>query len=164
MADQPTIHALIVQAMDDTDDPHPRDVAERVIQALPKSRYEEALRESLWLLVRNTSARSHCTNDPQAGSAPGRPHAEASAHVGAMGAARWSAWIRERVSVGAGIYKFLGDCDRADVEHLATVRREHAKANAEAADRFDHLADLMRRHRASVVADLPAAAIAEVAP
>lgn len=152
MSDRLTIRALAIVAADACDDPNPRAVADALIAALPKARYEEALRESLWLYIRNLA---HTGSLNGAAIEHGRSHLEATRGVGRMGAARSLAWLRQRVSVSPGVYKFLGDCTADDLGVMADVRREHAKANAEAADRYERLAHLMRDAKAKKLADLP---------
>lgn len=156
MAERPSFYSIVADVMASCPNPHPRVVADAVIVALPKSRYEEALRESLWLYVRQVSSASHTNPDSShAVPAGGRPHSETSAGAGRMGAAVSLAWLRKSVSVSEGVYKFLGDCTADDLDVLAEVRRAHAKSNAEAADRYERLASLMREARAATLGALP---------
>jgi hypothetical protein len=58
--------------------------------------------------------------------------------------ARWARELRRVVHVGeTRAWKFLGDCDHADLLSLVAHRTREAEANTAAAARFQRLADLL---------------------
>lgn len=69
--------------------------------------------------------------------------------------------FRQRVCAG-GVWKFLGDCTREDVEALVADYRKLAAENAAKASHFDALRRLMGRKKATVVSDLAPETVAEV--
>ncbi len=84
--------------------------------------------------------------------------------LGRPKSARWEAvggWRNTVVQV-EGNYKHLGDCTVRDVAALASERREQAAQTAAMAERFDRLADLMRKRSVTTAGSLDDDEVAEI--
>lgn len=143
------LRAAVRHVLDTTDLADPRDIATKVAENVPANQRIYALTTALDPYVREAIQRRRNSN-PIIGSASPRTGSSKVAAIQAYARA-----LRDQVHVGAGAWKPLGDCTYDDLMFAAEERREHARQNAAAAERYQTLADLVRDEGAARVADLP---------
>lgn len=143
-------------------------LAKEVVGRLDRSNYEAALVQALPSLVydvlrrRGTSQadtatshpRSEAQSRPVGGGVAPRPSRKV---IGIRDAARQAraARLAERVSVGNGRTKLLGDCTAIDLRHAAAVRRSLAQANEAAAVNYERAASALEKSGVAVLRELP---------
>lgn len=151
------LRARIRAILDDTGEADPGVVADKVIGDLSSRELRPALAQTMRALVREVMRAERLTT-PQAAEnvSPGQGRSRARAVAEA-----WRAHLRDRVFVGDGTWRLLGDCSPQDVLFLVADRRQKAAELAEAAQRYQRLHDAMDRHGAGRVADLPDAVLAD---
>lgn len=152
------LRAAVAEALDTTSATHPQDIAAEVARDVPGRDLRAALALALEPFVREAIQHRRRDN-PIIGPKP----------TGHGGSAKvrgirdsWKAALRDLVHV-EGNWKALGDCGYKDLMFAAEERREHARQNAAAAERYQRLADLVAEHKVSKVSDLPTEALEEFA-
>lgn len=137
---------LIREHLATSPDPNPHNIADEVARAVPSRYLREALADALQqtvVIMASMSRNQALTKQATGFSAGGR----------AAAVKTYKGLLSERMSVGAGVWKLLGDCTKDDLEYVAEVRQAHAEQNAMWADRYRHLAK--RMNATQKVADLP---------
>ena len=130
-----------------SDSADPATVAEEVLAAIPEEHTAEALRVAIGALVRQVITNM-------------RPAASRSWYEYKKAPNRRAAWhrqmLRSRVALSTDErnWKFLGDCERADVLRAAEIRRSQAEANLRRAEQLEAVAEKLRINRATTVSDL----------
>lgn len=73
-------------------------------------------------------------------------------------------WLTDRINTAADPreWKRVGDCSFADLMFAAGQRRDQAARTSAAAERLEHLAELLRANGVERVRDLPASVLAQV--
>lgn len=142
------LRALIDEVLAEGELYEPHDIAAEVAKRTPR----QALRDA-YVLVLADYVRIHAQvstrHNPllNGGSARSRPSSK-------TGLGDW--WARQMADlVYADEWKPLGECTFDDLMVAAARRRELARQNAEAADRYEVLAKLLKDHDADTVRDLP---------
>jgi len=150
------------EVIDGTDLASPAEIAEHIVNTLDPHQLRAALRQALPTYVRavvaheRTKTRLGGMLPPVTGSGPtGPPNTSAKVRAIRNAAPGWKQALHDRIHVGGGNWKLLGDCTYDDLLFAANERRAYAKRNSEAADRFDRLAALLHRVGARSVAALP---------
>lgn len=69
---------------------------------------------------------------------------------------------RERISLGAGSYRELGDCSAEDLHQAAEMRFRHARSVEQHGERLGRLAHLLEKRGAEVVREVPVALVMEI--
>lgn len=150
-----SLSTLIVEVMTKHESPDPHVVAEAVLAAVPSRHLRTALAEVLPDYVRHF--RYYVGVDDPGTDQASRDTQSGTVRSGSSSvSARWKeagAVFRRRVFTGEA-WLFLGDCSVTHLAAVADLRRAMAKANENAADRFDTLAELVRQATGSTVADL----------
>jgi hypothetical protein len=72
---------------------------------------------------------------------------------------QWNEALRDRINVGPGEWKTLGECNRDDIRYAAELREKRAENLRESAQRFWTLLETMTEHKVERVADLPESAL-----
>ena len=134
---------VVLAEMADNPSPDPYVVAAAVVDRLDDCDLRAALAAVLPLFVRGVV------------SPAGRPHREAASEARRAGRNRARGWLATSAPGADGVYKFLGDFEVADCLAAAGERRRHAELNARAADWYERVAKLLRKHRVAVIGDLP---------
>lgn len=93
-----------------------------------------------------------------AAAPPVHGQASRSAKVAAIRAAH-ARFLRLRVNVGRNEDRFMGDCTYDDLRYAAENRRQKAAETIAAAEQYEALAALVKRHKAPTVSALPAAVL-----
>lgn len=137
------VHAV----MDETDLTSPEEIAAKVAESVPAKDLRRVLATVLRDYVRVEIGRERMTGPPA-------PNSNRSAKVTAIRDAA-PRWLRERVFVGGSAWLLLADCSYENLKFLESERLENAARSAAAAERYGRLADLVKRHKVSRVADLP---------
>jgi hypothetical protein len=150
-----SLRALVRNVLDETDLTSPDEIAEKVAASIPKDQLRAVLAMTLrdFVRVEMTRVRSAGQNDDKAQPRP----ANRSAKVTAIRDAA-PKWMRERVYVGT-TWKLLAECTYDNLMFLVADRSALAAQNSAAADRYQKIADAVKRARVACVADLSKAAI-----
>lgn len=130
----------------------PHDVASKVAETVPPDELVAVLTEAMEPYVREIMQFERM-NNPVIRPAQRR-------HSRADNARDW--WdkaLRDRVHVGHGQYKTLGDCLHDDLLYAAQERHKKAEQNIAVARRFEYLAALLDEYKVARVADLPPEAV-----
>ena len=135
----------------------PREIAEKVIESASQFEKREWLAEVLPGFVadvmradRNLALRESARRTPSR-----------SAKV-AQVRDWWGQFLASRISVD-GVWKPVGEMTVADVEVTIAERREQAARTLAQAERFAAILELMSKHGAATVADLPRESVEQVA-
>ena len=141
---------IVTRIARETQTADPKELAEKVIAAIPDEERDAAFHEAMVAFV-----MSRVTRDRR-----GVPQPGVSKKVAAVRTA-WARFLMEPVQIN-GSWKQVGDCDVAEVEILAAQRREVARKNMAHAQRFEALAADMRKQGVARVRDFksPSAALA----
>lgn len=150
------LRARIRAILDDTSETDPGVVADRVSGDLTDGEVRPALAETMRALVRDVIREDRrladaATEQPTPGQGRSRARAVAEA---------WRAHLRDRVFVGDGVWRLLGDCSPEDVAFLVSDRRRQAAELVAKAARYEGLRAAMVEHAVARVADLPDAVLA----
>jgi hypothetical protein len=129
-----------------------REYAERVVDAMPRTAYRDALLRTLPDYIRDLDRRDAGPVVPPAPVPVKGEHA--SRRVAAVARA-WHRLICRQIITPEGITKPLGDATREEVIFYADMLRAKGREILETADGFDRIADLMRKRKAERVRDLP---------
>jgi len=142
--------------IDDTSMANPHDIAAKFAEKVPQKHLRSALQQALgqYTRVMVDNRRASNSNPP--------PPAQRSSRVAAIREAAWERALRASYHVGDGGWKFLGDCEQADVVFAATERREMAKRSNARAEQLEDLAREMTAHQAAHVRDLPENVLARI--
>jgi hypothetical protein len=149
-----SLRALVRNVLDETDLTSPDEIAEKVAASIPKEQLRAVLALTLrdFVRIEMTRSRSAGQNDEK----QPRP-ANRSAKVSAIRDAA-PKWMRERVYVGT-TWKLLAECTYDNLMFLVADRSALAAQNQAAAERYQKIADAVKRARVACVADLSKAAI-----
>jgi hypothetical protein len=132
--------------------PDPHDIAGKVEPQIPDSELRSVLRHVLPVYVSARKERlSTITQQPAA------RNSGASSNRSAKVAAyqEHARFLALDVVVGPRQHKVMAACTYNDLAYAATLRREQASANLNAAEDFDELAALLRKHKSATVSKLP---------
>lgn len=160
------LRALIREVCDSSTIADPATLAKEVGKRIGRNQQREALEQALPTLVQHVISRSRSgATDTPGGQATVDIHGSSAAGGQSRKVASiretWRRMLRDRVAVAdGGAWKFLGDCTSADLAYAATIREEHARSNAAAAERFRCLAERLDEHGVETVADLPVPVLA----
>lgn len=152
------LRALVRQMLRTSEQPNPDWLVEAVLARVTEADREEALRQALPSIIREAAARERMAN-PITPSAAMPTKARGSWKVQAI-REEWQRALRNRIHVGPGDYKFLGDCTYDDLLFAASERMAIADKNAAIARSYNALAALLTEHDAKTVRDLPAEVLA----
>jgi hypothetical protein len=147
------LRASIRVVMDETDLASPDEIATKVAAGIPRDQLRAVLVLTLKAFVHaemtriRPRLRGAGLDSPAADSAKVRAIREAAPR-----------WMRERVFVGTD-WRLLSDCTYENLLFLVQDRMTHAAQNQAAADRYQRIADAVKRHKVSRVADLPKTAL-----
>lgn len=145
------LRTLVKDLLDQSDEAQPDKLARLVADAVPTEYLRGVLAETLEGYVRVIIDRRRSGN-PLIGWSGAPPITDTrSAKVQGIR----DAWLQDRVHVGSGTWKHLGDCTYQDLMHAALERRRMARLSNEAADRFEALAGILRGRGVGTVAELP---------
>lgn len=153
------LHALIREIADGSSLRGPREIAAKVAENIPTKHVRAALAEALVAYVREELTRARAIHPVT--PAAGNVNSGRSSKVAAIRDA-WRRTLAGQFHVGAGQWERLADCSYEQVAFLATERRDQAERNAAAADMFERLGKAMRKHAATVVADVPESTLAQI--
>lgn len=130
-------------------------LADTAFSRIDPADHAEALRQAMRGFVRQVigEQRADLPAGPPAHVAPSV--AATSAKVTAI-RDHWQRALRDRLNVGEGSWKFLGDCTADDLLFAAEQRREHAARNRRRAAQLDALRQQLDDHDVATVGDLPA--------
>lgn len=151
------LRSIVRETLADTSDADPGVVAEQVLAAIPKARTRDALEQTLRLFVRQIISEQRVSSPPS----NVRTIPTTSAKVAAVRDG-WQKRLRDRVHVGDGAWKFLGECTYDDLLSAAAERRDLAERNAAWARQFDSWARLLTEHDVETFAELPLTVQADV--
>lgn len=143
------IRTAVRAVMDETDLTSPEEIAAKVAESVPQRDLRRVLATVLREYVRVEIGRARMHT-----SQPEPTKANRSAKVTAIRSAA-DRWLRERVFVGDSTWLLLGECSYDNLKFLESERLENAARSAAAAERYGRLANLVKRHKVSRVADLP---------
>lgn len=150
MSDDFNLRALIRETGRSSLVADPGLIADDVFRRIPARNRDTALRQALRQFVRQVLTedrmRTHISSTPGVG---------VSSKVQGI-REHWQRALRDRLNVDDGVWKFLGECTRADLMFAADQRREQASRNRAKAAQYDALRALMEKHGVDRVADLPA--------
>lgn len=132
---------IVTRIARETQTADPKELAEKVIAAIPDEDRDAAFHEAMIAFV-----MSRVTRDRR-----GVPQPGVSKKVAAVRTA-WARFLMEPVQIN-GQWKQVGDCTAAEVDILAAQRREVARKNLEHARRFEALAKDMREKNVATVRD-----------
>lgn len=152
------LRALVRDVLRASEQPNPDWLVEAVLARVPEGEMAEALRQALPSIIREAAARERSAN-PIAPSSSMPTKAPGSWKVQAI-REEWQRALRNRIHVGPGDYKFLGDCTYDDLLFAAAERTAIADKNAAIARSYNALAALLTEHDAKTVRDLPAEVLA----
>jgi hypothetical protein len=149
--------ATVRAVIEETDLASPVEIADKVIEMVPRAAVRAALVEALPYVVQAELSRQPRSAGPQAATETVRRIQNPSAKVRAIRqhAEEWRARLRHRISVGGGEWKFLADCTATDFRTAATRRRAHAAGALANAVEFEAYAAALDEHKVSRFADLP---------
>jgi hypothetical protein len=145
----------------------PKDIAEEVRRRIKPGQRDQALAQCLPEYVREEVTRQRtittgATERSGAGGEVARPGGRArSAKVAAV-RGYWQSQLRQRIHIGRGEWRMLGDCTFTDLMYAAQERRQHAERNLAAAEEFERYAQAVQAHRVERLRDLPGAALADL--
>lgn len=151
--------ATVRSVIEETDLASPQEIADKVIEMVPRAKIRAALIEALPYLVQTELGRQRMSSP--AGPAPSgatRPRAvNQSSKVRALRqyADAWRAKLRMRVAIGHGEWKLLADCTAADFRIAADRRRAHAAGALSNAIKYEAYAAALDEHEVTRFADLP---------
>lgn len=149
------LHRLITETITTAPVDDPRDLAELVAKATPRSRLEAFYREALVGQVRvalseqRNRALSHTLTPP---ATPTRSRKVAGIRDW------WAELLSSRIHVG-GQWKTIGECGVRELEFAAEERRLLAARVLARAAAYEQLRDLLIEHGVATVAELPADAV-----
>lgn len=146
------------------------DLADKVLDQVPRSEMRAALRETLPMYIRSRIALSRNlptpepSADPYVDTKPRQASVRNSARSQAMKAIReW--WLdRVEVHVSGGGYLKLGECTFEDLMFAVEERRTRALDMVKAADRFEIVAKAVKDAGVATVADLPPKVRTDLSP
>lgn len=154
------LRALVVQTINDLDDPDPGVIAEKVLSSIPRQHLEYALRQTLRGYVRNVMTSPTTRLGPAAPSAP--PEDRQKRRVVSSRSAKrqnikeaFEQRLRDPIHVGDSCWKYLQDCTHADLVFAAEERRQKASQNLHWAAKFDERAKAVKDHGVATFGDLP---------
>lgn len=153
------LHAVAVDTVRNHPSPDPGDLAEAVLDAIPRSAYRLALRLLLRAYVREI-IRAHRLHTERPASEPPSPVTSTRAARSWKQDAMALAWQQQRIHVGDSRWEFLPDCTYDDLMVAAQERRDKAKANLREAERYETCASLIHRHGVAKLGDVPADEVA----
>ena len=154
------LRTIVRATLSETSDADPGVVAEQVLAAIPRARTRDALEQTLRLFVRQIISEQRVSSRPSTPSNV-RTIPTTSAKVAAVRDG-WQKRLRDRVHVGDGAWKFLGECTYADLLSAAAERRDLAERNAAWARQYDSWARLLTEHDVETFAELPLTVQADV--
>lgn len=143
------LRAAVDQVIDESGLIDPREIARKVAENVPARHRVDVLAEALADFVRVRQGQRRAAN-PAIGPASGRSAKVAAIRDG------WRRYLQDSVHVGDAVHLPLGQCTYADLTYAAGERQTLAARNLAAARRYESLAELLKRHDAERVADLPA--------
>lgn len=129
----------------------PGDVADEVLRQIPEQSTRAALEQALrhyvrWIIGMNRSASASEPAEKQ----------EFVPSVKVTGIREaWRKHLRDRIHVGNSIYKFHGKLTREDCRFAAKERRELARQNDAAAERFEKEDAAITEHGVETLDQLP---------
>lgn len=137
----------------------PHEIADKVFPAIPANEIPTLARRLLSGYVREYLQARRASNpvlggaretpDGASTTAP-RPSAKLAARR-----AGWPGWMLDRVHIGHGTWRRLGECTRDDLLFAAGERDTMAASNSAKAERFRTLAAKLEAHGAATVSALP---------
>lgn len=152
------VHAVMAE----TDLTSPEEIAAKVAEDVPAKALRAVLARVLRTYVRielgiSRMPTMHVPDPANPVSSPNirTPGSARSAKVRAIREAA-PGWLRDRVYIGNHIWKMIGDCTYENLRYLESERVDNAERSRAAAARYGRLADLVKKHKAARVADLPA--------
>ena len=148
------LRALVVATLKSSITPDPGAIADAVFASIGERDQPAALQQTLRLFVRQVHSESRLSTQISE-PAPGGGNSGHSSKVAGIRDA-WQKSLRDAVHVGAGQWKYLGDCGAADLLACAEQRREMAARNRAKAAQYDILRTLVLDHGVDRVRDLPA--------
>jgi hypothetical protein len=151
------LRALIRDELETSAIADPHVVAEHVAKRVPDADLRAALEKALVPIVREMATVERGDVIQKIGRRQGTPWHETASPL-------YQKLLQQRIEVGGDEreWKFLGDCTRGDLLHAVEFRREQARANMVAAQRYQALVDVMDEKSVERVADLPLPTIAAV--
>lgn len=136
--------------------PDGHDIAAKAVPRIPESARTDVL---LYLTALYVRVYRPSLAKVLAG-APGRPvrsgHLNKSAKVQAL--QRHARLLAAEIRTEGGV-KYLGECNYEDLLFAATVRRSKAAENLRAAEQHEDLARLLKKHKKTLVKQLPSDAL-----
>lgn len=153
------LYSLVRDVCAESAAPDPTTLAKEVAGLIPAEQAMAALLQALPAVVAQVVSRQRSYTPPVPRDTPVTPGM--SPKVAAIREAARLGLLRHRVAVGAGVWKFLGDCDAVDLRRAALVNEQQARANAVRAVQKRRLAEQLEQHRVATVAELPDRALAE---
>lgn len=143
----------------------PTAIAEKLIESASDHEREAWLSQSLPKLIADVmrSDRNHALVEAELPAASGKGRRMPSRSAKVSGVRDWWAqFLASRIAV-AGSWKPVGDMTADDLHVVIADRRAHAAATIAQADRFAAILELMSKHGAATVADLPRESVEQVA-
>jgi hypothetical protein len=162
------LRALIREVCETSTMADPTSIAREVEKLVSADELGEALAQALPAVVASVVSRmrgpipSNSPDDQPVSDTQARAVGGRSSKVAGIRDA-WARMLRDRVSVGPDPtqWKFLANCNAADLAYAAGLRRSHAAANAAAAQRFERLRQALDAHGVATVGELPPEALGE---
>lgn len=158
------LRAKLKDVLDNTSLTDPHDIADALLDQIPKKQYEGILQILLTDYVRSQMSNLRRNAPPPPASA--LPKSITTKHAGGLKSVGtsaklasirdgWQKHLRDRIGVGPNTYKMLAECTYEDLYHAADQRTRLADQNKAWAQRFHAWAALMTDHKVEKFGDLP---------
>lgn len=155
------LHAVVRSVTETSGLLGPREIAAKVAENVAQKHLRQALAVALVPFVREELTRRRAPAPLAPRPATSNRNSARSPKVRAVREA-WRKVLAGQVHVGRGQWQVLADCSYENVLFLATERHETARRTAASGDRFQRLADAMKKHKVGRVSELPDAVLAEI--
>lgn len=169
MSDEFDLRSLVREVADTSMIADPATLAKEVARRVRNADLRVALEQALPTVVQHVLSRrtplivpgGQVEVEAHMGNAAGASSSGASAPIRSRKVSgireMWRRALNERLNVGPEptAWKFLRDCDAADLAYAATLREQHARRNAERAAQLRKLAALLETHGVKTVGQLP---------
>lgn len=151
-ADGFALRVIVREVLAQTEEADPGVIAGMVVGRIAKKDRDAALSQAMRLFVRQVISETRVGNRPSNVTPIHRTGQ--SAKVAAIRDG-WQRRLRDRVHVGASLWKQLGDCTYDDLLAAANERQEHADRNAAWAREYRAMASAVLDADVERFADLP---------
>jgi len=152
-----SLRVRVREVIESSSQADPKQVTAEVLATITKAELAQALAQALPDFVRIIVGEQRQRVLPSSGPAKSWKTEAAKNYADKL--------LRQRIDIsGTGVdWKFLGDCDDSDLLSLAAIRRGQAAELEATAVWYERIAGLLAESGAETVAELPAAALTELA-